>query len=60
MAKNKVKRLVVLEQEGSMAGVLSVTDISRKLAKVLTDEYNRYCNVKALLGLCKNNIKKKF
>jgi predicted transcriptional regulator len=34
MAKNKVKRLVVLEQERSMAGVLSVTDISRKLAKV--------------------------
>jgi predicted transcriptional regulator len=37
MAKNKVKRLVVLEHDGSMAGVLSVTDISRKLAKVLTD-----------------------
>jgi hypothetical protein len=60
MAKNKVKRLVVLEQEGSMAGVLSVTDISRKLAKILTDEYKRYGHVKALLGLWKNNIKKKF
>jgi hypothetical protein len=41
----------VLEQEGSMAGVLSVTDISRKLAKVLTDEYKRYGYVKALLDL---------
>lgn len=51
MAKNKVKRLVVLEQEGSMAGVLSVTDISRKLAKVLTDEYKRYGHGKALLDL---------
>jgi hypothetical protein len=49
MAKNKVKRLVVLEQDGSMAGVLSVTDISRKLAKVLIDEYKHYCHVKALL-----------
>ena len=47
----KVKGLVVLEQEGSMTGVLSVTDISRKLAKVLTDEYKRYGHVKALLGL---------
>ena len=37
MAKNRVKRLIVLEHDGSMAGVLSVTDISWKLAKVLTD-----------------------
>jgi hypothetical protein len=43
-----------------MAGVLAVTDISRKLAKVLTDEYKRYGHVKALLDLWKNNIKKKF
>jgi signal-transduction protein with cAMP-binding, CBS, and nucleotidyltransferase domain len=51
MAKNKVKRRVVLEHDGSTAGVLSVTDISRKLAKVLTDEYKRYGRVNALLDL---------
>src|SRR6185295_8847736 len=31
MAKNRIKRLVVLEQDGSLAGILSITDISRKL-----------------------------
>src|SRR3712207_5593593 len=42
MVKNKVKRLVVLEQDGAMIGVLSVTDIAKKLAKIMTDDYGRY------------------
>jgi CBS domain-containing protein len=50
MAKMKVKRLVVVEQDGSMEGVISLTDITRKLAKILTDEHNRYGKLKALLG----------
>src|SRR5215217_6531966 len=37
MAKNKVKRLVVLEQDGTMIGVLSVSDIAKKLAKIMTN-----------------------
>ena len=51
MAKNKIKRLIVLEQDGSLAGVLSVTDIARKLAKVLEAEYSRYGYLKAILDL---------
>ena len=49
MTKNKIKRLVVLEQDGSLAGVLSVTDITRKLARILVNDYNRYGFLKAIL-----------
>jgi CBS domain-containing protein len=51
MAKNKTKRLVVLEQDGSLAGVLSTTDIARKLAKILANDYSRYGHLKAILDL---------
>jgi CBS domain-containing protein len=51
MAKNRVKRLVVVEQDGSLAGVLSVTDIARKLARILADDYSRYGHMKAVLDL---------
>jgi CBS domain-containing protein len=51
MARNKIKRLIVLEQDGSLAGVLSVTDIARKLAKILAAEYSRYGYLKAVLDL---------
>lgn len=50
MAKNKIKRLVVLEDDGSLAGVVSVTDIARKLAKILSNEYSRYSRFQALFG----------
>ena len=50
MAKMKIKRLVVVEQDGSMEGVISLTDITKRLAKILTDEQNRFGNLKALLG----------
>lgn len=49
MTKKKIKRLVVIEQDGSLAGVLSVTDISRKLARILVSDYNRYGFLKAVL-----------
>lgn len=51
MAKNRIKRLVVLEDNGSCAGVLSTTDIARKLAKILADDYSRYGRLKAILNL---------
>ncbi|MGH9989775.1 MAG: CBS domain-containing protein, partial [Nitrososphaera sp.] len=38
IAENKIKRLVVLEQDGSMVGILSVSDIAKKLAKILTED----------------------
>jgi CBS domain-containing protein len=49
MAKNNVKRLVVLEQDGTMFGVLSVTDIAKKLGKIATDDYSRYRSLRDML-----------
>jgi CBS domain-containing protein len=49
IAENKIKRLVVLEQDGSMVGVLSVSDIAKKLAKILTEDYKRYRSLRNLL-----------
>jgi CBS domain-containing protein len=49
IAKNKVKRLVVLEQEGLMVGILSISDIAKKLAKILTEDYTRYRSFRNLL-----------
>jgi CBS domain-containing protein len=51
IADNKVKRLVVLEQDGSMVGILSVSDIVRKLAKILTEDYSRYRSLQNLLDV---------
>jgi CBS domain-containing protein len=51
MAKNNVKRLVVLEQNGSMIGVLSVTDIAKKLGKIATDDYTRYRSLRNMLDM---------
>jgi CBS domain-containing protein len=51
ITENKVKRLVVLEQDGSMAGILSVTDIAKKLAKILTEDYSRYRSLRNLMDM---------
>jgi CBS domain-containing protein len=49
IAGNRVKRLVVLEQDGSMVGILSVSDIAKKLAIILTQDYSRYRSLRNLL-----------
>jgi len=49
MAKHKIERLAVLEEDGSLAGVLSISDINKKLAKILANEYKRYSFLKAAL-----------
>lgn len=49
IAGNRVKRLVVLEQDGSMVGILSVSDIAKKLAKILTEDYSRFRSLRNLL-----------
>ncbi|MEM3159580.1 MAG: CBS domain-containing protein [Nitrososphaera sp.] len=51
MAKNRIKRLAVIEDDGSLAGVISATDIAKKLARILADDYNRYGSLKAVLDL---------
>lgn len=42
MGKNKIKRLVVLEEDNRIAAMLSVADITKYLAKILLDDYDRY------------------
>ncbi|AIF82976.1 putative signal-transduction protein containing cAMP-binding and CBS domains [Candidatus Nitrososphaera evergladensis SR1] len=42
MTKNKIKRLPVVETGGSLVGMMSATDITRRLAKILADDYSRY------------------
>jgi CBS domain-containing protein len=51
MTKNNIKRLVVLEQDGSMIGILSVSDIAKKLAKIVTDDYGRYRSLRNMLDM---------
>ncbi|MDQ3848181.1 MAG: CBS domain-containing protein [Thermoproteota archaeon] len=51
MAKNRIKRLIVLEQDGAMIGVLSVSDIAKKLAKIMTDDYGRYRSLRNMLDI---------
>ena len=49
MARKKIKRLVVVEQDGSLVGIISITDITRKLASILAAEHDRYGKLKTLL-----------
>jgi CBS domain-containing protein len=51
MSKHGIKRLPVVEDDGSLAGMLSVTDFAKKLAKILADEHNRYRSLRAVLDL---------
>ena len=48
MKKHKIKRLVVLEQDKSLAGVISITDIAKNLATILTRDHKRYGRFKDL------------
>jgi CBS domain-containing protein len=49
MTRHNIKRLVVLEEDGSMIGVLSVSDIVKKLARIVTDDYGRYRTIRNML-----------
>ncbi|MEO9294312.1 MAG: CBS domain-containing protein [Nitrososphaera sp.] len=51
MSKKKIKRLPVVEKDGTLAGILSVSDIAKRLAKILSDDYNRYRSLKRMLEL---------
>jgi signal-transduction protein with cAMP-binding, CBS, and nucleotidyltransferase domain len=51
MAKNNIKRLVVLEDDNRIVGLLSVTDITKHLAKILLDDYNRYRSLRFAVDL---------
>jgi predicted transcriptional regulator len=51
MTKNKIKQLAVLEEDYIIAGLLSATDIMRRLAKILLDDYNRYRSLRFAIDL---------
>jgi len=51
MTKNKIKRLAVLEEDNRITGLLSVTDITKHLAKILLNDYNRYRSLRFAVNL---------
>jgi signal-transduction protein with cAMP-binding, CBS, and nucleotidyltransferase domain len=51
MIKNKIKHLVVLEEDNRITGLLSVTDITKKLAKLLLDDHNRHRSLRFAIDL---------
>jgi signal-transduction protein with cAMP-binding, CBS, and nucleotidyltransferase domain len=51
MIKNKIKRLIVLEPDNRITGLLSVVDITKHLAKILLDDYNRYRSLRFAVNL---------
>ncbi|PWU82246.1 MAG: signal transduction protein [Candidatus Nitrosopolaris wilkensis] len=51
MTKNKIKRLVILEADNRITGMLSVSDITKYLAKILLDNYNRYKSLRFAIDL---------
>jgi signal-transduction protein with cAMP-binding, CBS, and nucleotidyltransferase domain len=51
MTKNKIKRLAVLEEDNRITGLVSVTDITKHLAKILLDDYKRYRSLRFAVDL---------
>jgi signal-transduction protein with cAMP-binding, CBS, and nucleotidyltransferase domain len=51
MLSNKIKRLAVLESDGRIVGMISVTDINKHLSKILLNDYNRYRSLKKMLEM---------
>jgi CBS domain-containing protein len=56
MVKNNIKRLVVLEEDNRIIGLLSVTDITRRLAKILLDDYSRYRSLRFAVDLAGSSL----
>jgi signal-transduction protein with cAMP-binding, CBS, and nucleotidyltransferase domain len=56
MVKNNIKRLVVLEEDNRIVGLLSVTDITRRLAKILLDDYSRYRSLRFAVDLAGSSL----
>ena len=56
MVMNNIKRLVVLEEDNRIVGLLSVTDITRRLAKILLDDYSRYRSLRFAVDLAGSSL----
>jgi CBS domain-containing protein len=48
MTNYKIKRLPVLEENQEIASILSLTDITKHLAKILVDDYKRFRFLKSI------------
>lgn len=48
MINYKIKRLPVLEENQQIASILSLTDITKHLSKILVDDYNRFRFLKSI------------
>jgi CBS-domain-containing membrane protein len=55
MTQNHIKHLVVLEEDNRICGLLSVADITKHLAKILLNDYNRYGSLKFLIDMKNTN-----
>jgi signal-transduction protein with cAMP-binding, CBS, and nucleotidyltransferase domain len=51
MLSNQIKRLPVLESDNRLMGIVSVTDITKNLSKILFDDYNRYRSLRKILEM---------
>lgn len=51
MLSNKIKRLPVLESDNRLMGIISVTDITRKLSKILMDDHNRFRSLRKVMEM---------
>ena len=56
MVKNKIKRLVVLEEDNRIIGLISATDITRRLAKILLDDYSRHRSLRVAVDLAGSSL----
>ena len=48
MSNYKIKRLPVLEENQQIASILSLTDITKHLSKILVDDYKRFRFLKSI------------
>ena len=48
MTKYKIKRLPVLEEDQQIVSILSLSDITRHLSKILVDDYKRFRFLKSI------------
>ena len=55
MTHNQIKHLVVLEEDNRICGLLSVTDITKHLAEILLNDYNRYRSLRSLIDMTTTN-----
>ena len=56
MVMNNIKHLAVLEEDNRIVGLLSVTDITRRLAKILLDDYSRYRSLRFAVDLAGSSL----